>query len=81
MNKPKIHGEQLQCWLMYLLCTENLKRTADSFRSVTGAVIIAILLLVVLHLFHASFLNVQFSSCHGQLLNLLEGCRILFKQY
>lgn len=58
MNKPKIHGEQLQCWLIYLLCTGNLKRTVDSFRSVTGVVIIAIHLLVVLHLFHASFLNV-----------------------
>lgn len=35
---------------------------------------------VVLRRAHAGLLNVQFSSCHGQLLNLLEGCRILFKK-
>ena len=30
---------------------------------------------------HAGFLHAPVPSCHGQLLDLLEGCTILFKQY
>lgn len=47
-NKPK---KKKSVWAtavlvnVSFLCTGNLKRVADSFRSVTGAVIIAILLL------------------------------------
>lgn len=62
------------------LCTGNLKRIVDSFRSVTGAVIIAILLLL-LSLLMLYFQMFSFPLVMVKLLNLFEGYTILFEEY
>ncbi|EGV96934.1 hypothetical protein I79_010228 [Cricetulus griseus] len=59
MNKPKIHGEQLQCRLIHPLCTGN-SRGRGLIQKCNWCCDYSntLLLLVVLRLAHASFLNV-----------------------
>lgn len=68
-NQKSIMGScSVGRYFLFFSCTGNLKRIADSFRSVTGAVIYSNTFTFVSHMSssHARFLNVEFSSCHGQ---------------